>query len=80
MNVPLKELKNNLSSLLKRVSDGEIVVATKHNKPYISIIPASRLLLTVGENFGKTRLKNKIKLSEKLPSPLSFLKEDRNES
>ena len=80
MNVTLKDLKKELSVILKRVSNGEIVVATKHNKPYITIIPSERLLISIGSNFGKIRLKNKIKLSESIPSTLSTLGEDRNES
>ena len=80
MNVTLKDLKKELSVILKRVSNGEIVVATKHNKPYIKIITSERLLISIGSNFGKIRLKNKIKLSESIPSTLSTLGEYRNES
>lgn len=39
MSVPVRELRNNSASLLKRVQQGESVVVTKDGEPVAQVVP-----------------------------------------
>lgn len=38
--MPVRELRNNTSALIRRVQDGEQVVVTVNGRPAISLVPA----------------------------------------
>lgn len=42
MSVPVRDLRNNSASLLKRVQQGESVVVTKDGEPVAEVIPLRR--------------------------------------
>jgi antitoxin (DNA-binding transcriptional repressor) of toxin-antitoxin stability system len=53
----MHKLKENLSALAEMAANGEVVEITKHNKPFIRLVPATGLGLHVGRFAGKARLK-----------------------
>lgn len=56
-SVPLKHLKENLSAIIERVSQGEVISIFKYNKPIAKLIPAGASGLRVGTQVGKSPLK-----------------------
>lgn len=77
--VPLKELKKNLAAIGRKVAKGEKVLVTKHNEPYIQLVPyADDPSVIVGKNFGKRDLKPAIPKGKVLPI-LEYLREDRED-
>lgn len=77
MNISIIDLKKNLSRVFNQAASGVRVVATKHNKPFLAIVPISSSYLTKGKHFGKEKLKSAIRLDPKKPSTLDVLQEDR---
>lgn len=54
---PMHELKENLSTLAEFAANGETVEITKHNKPFIRLVPATSPGLHAGQSAGKKNLK-----------------------
>lgn len=51
--VPLKELKSNLSFWAEKASKGDTLQITKYNRPYILVGPSRVGGLVVGERVGE---------------------------
>lgn len=55
---PMQELKEHLSALAEKAASGEIVEITKHNKPFIRLMPAAEPAMRTGRFVGKKSLKS----------------------
>lgn len=53
----MQELKTHLSALAEKAANGEIVEITKHNKPFIRLMPAVESAMRMGRFVGKKSLK-----------------------
>ena len=40
MNIPITEAKAQLTELVRRAEEGELVVLTRHGKPAVRLVPA----------------------------------------
>jgi prevent-host-death family protein len=54
---PMQELKENLATLAEIAAGGETVEITKHNKPFIRLMPATAPGLHIGRNAGQAKLR-----------------------
>ncbi len=77
MNISIIDLKKNLSRVFEQAASGVKIIATKHNKPFVAIVPISSSFLAKGKRFGKEKLKSAIQLDPKMPSTLEVLQKDR---
>lgn len=78
-NVSLKDLKKDLSSLSIMAAKGEIVAVTKHNRPYIKLVPYFEPTVTRGKYFGKKSLTPALKSARRQSRSLEILLEDRED-
>lgn len=78
-NVPLKELKENLSSLAEEASRGVEILVTKHNRPYIRLMPGEAPGLRKGSRVGIGRLAPVFSKPATRGRWLKILEEDRSE-
>lgn len=77
--IPLKDLKKSLGLIGKKVAKGERFIVTKHNQPYIQLVPYEHdPSVFVGKNVGKRDLKPGIPKGKVLPV-LEYLLEDRED-
>lgn len=58
---PMHELKQNLSALAGLAARGETVEITKHNKPYVRLVPAAAVGLHIGQQAGKRSIRTAVK-------------------
>lgn len=52
-SVPLKDLKENLSSWVEKASNGDIIQVTKYNRPYVILAPGELPGLVRGRRAGQ---------------------------
>lgn len=77
--VPLKELKENLAHWAEVAALGESLEVTKHNKPYIMLIPCALPHVRAGQNVGKIFLTPALKKDPTRRAWLDTLLEDRHD-
>lgn len=79
--VPLKDLKQNLSSIALLVAKGQTVEVCKHNKTYFYMVPGILTGVYVGKYFGKKSLEPNFEIKKPLPRGLSlkYVLEDRED-
>jgi len=76
--VPLHELKQNLSSLVREAEEGETIIVTRHNRPVVQLGPTvCHHHLHVGSRVGKP-LPKPLRLRATKGKFLAVLQEDRN--
>lgn len=78
-NVPLKDLKENLSKWAEEASKGSEILVTKHNRPYIRLMPGEAPGLRKGSRVGVGRLEPIFSKPATHGRWLKILEEDRNE-
>jgi prevent-host-death family protein len=61
--VEMHELKQNLSALAELAAQGETIEITKHNKPYVRLIPATAVGLHMGQQAGKRSLRTAVRIN-----------------
>lgn len=76
--VSLKELKENLSAIVDRVSNGNVVEILKYNKPSIKLVPMGNSAIRMGRFVGSKPIFPAIKSGTSGRS-LKALFEDRDE-
>lgn len=77
--VPIKDLKLDLSGLAEEVSKGTEILVTKHNRPYIRLMPGEAPGLRKGARVGLGRLEPVFSKPATRGRWLKILEEDRNE-
>lgn len=78
INVPIKDLKENLSKLSERASKGELIQITKYNSPFMILGPCRPPGLHVGSQIEQGSLKAVLNQGSK-GQWLHYLNEDREE-
>lgn len=76
--VPIKDLKQELSSYAERAAKGEVIGITKYNRPYFYLSPAQDMGVSVGQWHGKKDLAPAIKATTR-DAALKSLQEDRRD-
>ena len=76
--VPLKELKSNLSFWAEKASKGDFIQITKYNRPYILVGPSRVDGLVVGSRIGTPLSPSLLKAASK-GKWLRCLQEDRED-
>ncbi|MBI4366962.1 MAG: hypothetical protein HY543_09110 [Deltaproteobacteria bacterium] len=76
--VPLKELKSNLSFWAEKASKGDLIQITKYNRPYMLVGPSRLDGLVVGSRVGVPLLRPALKAASK-GKWLRRLQEDRDD-
>ena len=76
--VPLSDLKEDLSGYAELAAQGTPVEVTRYNQPYVVIYPATRLHLHVGPFMGKRPLAS-LDEPKLVQAALRILAEDRSE-
>lgn len=79
MNIPLKELKENLSHWTEEASKGSQILVTKYNRPYIMLLPGGGGSLYHGSRVGKASLTSELDQASK-GRYLDYLLHDREEA
>jgi prevent-host-death family protein len=59
--VQMHELKQNLSALAELAAQGETIEITKHNKPYVRLMPATAVGLHIGQQAGKRFIRTAVR-------------------
>lgn len=77
--VPIKALKQRMAHFLEFAAKGHILQITKHNKPYVFVVPFSDPSIHIGSAVGQKALRagKKIRLKKSIEL---YLSEDRDEN
>jgi antitoxin (DNA-binding transcriptional repressor) of toxin-antitoxin stability system len=76
INVPIKELKENLSDWAEKASNGAVIQITKYNRPYILLTSGQPLGLVRGSMVGRQSLAPVLRKGTQ-GRALKYLMEDR---
>ena len=77
--VPLKDLKENLAYWAETAAHGKVLEVTKHNKPYVMLVPCQTTHVRVGKNVGASSLVAVLKKDPTRGAWLVSLQEDRDD-
>ena len=77
-SVSLKTLKENLSEIVERVANGDVIEILKYNKPRVKLVPIGNSAIRLGRFVGRKSLVPAVKTGT-AGQALKVLLEDRDE-